>query len=194
MTDENWCLSGGADGADLAWGAAASACGHRVTHFSFSGARTSAPRDELVYLSPSLLVEADSHCAEANKALHRKYPPRSTTVQNLLRRSWYQVETAESVYAISTLVNGEVAGGTAWACRYFLDRHNSKPCACYVFDQEKCRWHQWRGLWEPIYEPPQPQSVWAGIGTRKLNSMGGLAIRVALDYWPQRKSVWLKNA
>ncbi len=67
----NVCLSGGADGADLVWGAEARRYGHKVLHFSFAGHRTQAPPDELVILSDNGLRRADPYLAKANARLKR---------------------------------------------------------------------------------------------------------------------------
>lgn len=188
MSESDYCLSGGADGSDLLWGKAAKAMGHHVVHFSFAGARTKADKDEIVILTAAQLRIADEVCLRANQMLHRRFPPRSTHVLNLLRRNWYQVETAQSLYAISSLVNGSVSGGTAWAVAFFLIQHKMAACAAYVFDQETCHWHQWTGAsWEPIYEPPMPEGIWAGIGTRNINIVGKLAICALMNYWPLHK-------
>jgi hypothetical protein len=179
---EHWCLSGGADGADLLWGKAAKANGHGVIHFSFAGHDSIAPLDELVYLNSTLLEQADEYCHKANQILHRHYPPHSEKIKNLLRRDWYQVESAGSCYAVSTFKKGEVAGGTAWALMMFLMKHNFAACPAYIFDQEMCCWFEWDGAWQRIYQPPKPTGIYAGIGIRKLNSLGRLAIRVLMDY------------
>ncbi len=82
----NVCLSGGADGADLVWGAEACRHGHKVRHFSFAGHRTQAPPDELVILSDNELRRADPYLAKANARLKRDWPPASQYAANLLRR------------------------------------------------------------------------------------------------------------
>jgi hypothetical protein len=179
---QHWCLSGGADQSDLLWGAAAKSRGHGVIHLSFAGHKTAAPTDGLVCLDATRLEQADEHCRLANEILHRTFPPRSKIVTNLLRRSWYQVETATSCYAISSIKDGQVVGGTAWAVTMFLLKNNLAACAAYVFDQEAGYWYRWDDGWRRIYEPPKPSDIYAGIGTRKLNFVGRLAIRVLMDY------------
>jgi hypothetical protein len=187
---ENWCLSGGADGADLMWGQAAKLAGHGLIHFSFDGAHSVAMKADVVRLSPAMLAAADPFCVQANATLHRQYPPRSKYVRRLLQRNWYQVESSESLYAISRIANGQVAGGTAWAVEMFLNINKRAACPAYVFDQEDCRWYQWNGAWETIYEPPRPRGIWTGIGSRKINVLGRLAIGASLDYWPGRMTIW----
>src|ERR1044072_8364987 len=126
--DGDWCLSGGAPGADLEWGLWAASKGHGVTHFSFVGHNTAAPDGQLVRLTEKQLKEADPHCRRANQTLGRKLPPRSQHSANLLRRDWYQARYAKSCYGVDTfglpadtklfsgaIVQGKVKGGTAWA-------------------------------------------------------------------------------
>lgn len=195
-SNANWCLSGGADGADIQWGMVAGSVGHGVIHFSFKGHATMAPPSEVVTLTERQMMEADSHCRRANKTLRRRFPAKSVKVTNLLRRDWFQVETAQSCYGISTferpleptipvgtvLRDLRVKGGTAWAVQMFIDRHHG-ACPCFVFDQVSCDWFQWVGDgWQRIYEPPRPTGIYAGVGARDLLPMGKLAIRVLLDY------------
>lgn len=206
----NWCLSGGADGADLQWAMTAGKAGHGVIHWSFEGHKTAAPISELVVLPTEQLLAADPYVKLANKTLQRTFPARANrkkygeaaerlanNINSLLRRNWYQVCFSKACYGISTFnlppftriaigddfePKRQVNGGTAWATQMFIDRHNGEACECYVFDQDACYWFQWQGKWVRIYEPPKPQEIWAGVGTRKLNSNGKLAIRVLMDY------------
>ena len=196
MTLEGWCLSGGADGADLLWGLTAMKLGHGVIHFSFAGARTNALPEQVHLLNKADLLAADPQCHLANKTLRRRFPAQSWYVTNLLRRDWYQVATAASCYAVSTLalppgptqplgtvVSGQVQGGTAWAVQMFIDRHQGAACACYLFDQVACHWYQWLDDgWTSIYEPPQPTGVYAGVGRRELLPLGKLATSMGCSY------------
>lgn len=182
---ENICLSGGADGADLQWGMTAGKAGHMVRHFSFRGHKSKAPDAEIAVLTPEQLVEADRHLEIANKTLKRRFPSQNEHVNNLLRRNYYQVNWAESVYAIATIERGLVTGGTAWAVQMFLDRFGGGPCAAYVYDQTVSKWFVWDGPqvgWSEIIEPPAPAGVWAGIGSRDLKQNGKDAIRALMSY------------
>lgn len=196
----NWCLSGGADGSDLQWGMTAGKAGHGVIHWGFKGHKSSAPKSEIVILPQSELDTADPHCAKANETLKRRWPPQWKNVGNLLRRNWFQVCFSESCYAVSTLkhvipgasipigaeaLNAIVQGGTGWAVQMFIDLHDGNACPCYVFDQDAGYWFEWKGVWVRIYEPPKPQGIWAGIGTRKIEFAGKLAIRTLMDYKPE---------
>ena len=192
----DWCLSGGAEGADLQWGMVAGHARHGVIHFSFAKHKTLAPSDEIVILTKQQLASADPFCKQANKTLKRRFPARSQLVTNLLRRDWFQVGVAESCYAVSTfeipitttmplgtvIRDVQVKGGTAWAVTMFIDRFQGQGCPCYLFDQELGQWFRWVGGWQCIYEPLKPSGIWAGIGARVLNKTGKLAIRVLMDH------------
>jgi hypothetical protein len=162
-----------------------------VTHFSFAGHRYKVPKRQLVVLTEAELAAADRYCRRANETLGRRYPPRSQLVHNLLRRNWYQVESARSCYAVSTFKDGEIDGGTAWAVQMFIDAHAPGPGRLYLFDQAICRWHEWLGdCWKPIYTAPPPSGVYAAVGTRELNIVGRLAINVLFDFWPKQHTLW----
>lgn len=186
---EHICLSGGAEGADLQWGMCAGQAGHTVVHWSFAGHRSRAPSVEVAVLSPEQLEAADEPCKAASKGIKRWFPPKSLFVRNLLRRNWYQVRDAERVYAVATLEDGIVSGGTAWATQMFIDRFGGAKCECYVFDQGTDAWYQWAGgervKWEHLPNgPPAPQGIWAGVGSRELSATGKAAIRALMGYTP----------
>jgi hypothetical protein len=174
-------LSGGADGADYEWGLAALEKGHDVIHWSFAGHKSKDPEHTHI-LTQDELLEADDRLLFANKSIRRQWPAKDNYINNLLRRNWYQVATAESLYAVSTLKkDGSVLGvngGTAWGIQLFLDRVGPRA-KIYFFDQYKNQWFVWDDGWEKeqiIYIPP-PSGVYAAIGTRNLNSDGLAAIK-----------------
>lgn len=179
---DNICLSGGAEGADLQFGMVSGSIGYSVIHWSFPGHKSNAPTQEIVVLSEEQLKIADEFCLKANEYLKRKYPPADNYTRNLLRRNYFQIAWSNSVYAISTIKDNMVEGGTAWAIAMFLDKFEYKSCDCYVFCQEVGYWFKWDGEWKKIYEPPTPKNIFAGIGTRKLNFNGKLAIRTLMNY------------
>lgn len=177
MQDNNdpVCCSGGADGADYAWGVEAAKHGHGVMHFVFSGHKSKAPKHQLVCLDEQQLTVANEHVARANDTLKRSWPPKSRFVGNLLRRNYYQVIWSGSLYAIGTFdKNGGVAGGTAWAVEMMKNLHPEGKI--YFYDQKRGNWAQWKGGWFSIIKPPKPEGIWAGIGTRDLNEKGTKAI------------------
>lgn len=192
----HWCLSGGANGADLYWGEVAESLGHGVIHYSFVDHNTQAPVHTLARLTQQQLLEADPYCRQANKTLRRRFPTSSRRTTNLLRRDWYQVRIANSCYAVShfqpvrrtviplgaVVSDVQIKGGTAWAIAMFIQRHNGYTCPCFFFDQILCYWFNWIGDgWQRIYEPPSPTThLYAGIGARELLPMGKLAIKVLM--------------
>ena len=184
VMDQPICLSGGADGADLQFGMCAGTAGHYVVHWSFKGARSDAPESELAVLTDAQLLEADPYLHRANQVLKRSFPARWPSTNSLLRRNWYQVKDSERVYAVSTIKDGIVQGGTAWAVQMFIDRFDGEACEAYVFDQVVGSWFKWNGAkWQIMNnDPPTPKGVWTGIGTRKLNPRGKEAIRRLLGY------------
>ncbi len=173
--DKPVCCSGGALGADLAWGIAAHAAGHDVIHFIFRNHHSTADPKQLHVLTQDQLLVADGHLVKANKTLRRKWPVSNDFVANLLRRNYYQVVYSDSLYAISSFDGyGMVKGGTAWAVQMMIDIHpNAK---IYVFDQQVERWFQWKGAWMPSMQPPAPDGLYAAIGSRELTAAGLRAI------------------
>jgi hypothetical protein len=190
VTLENICLSGGADNSDLQWGMMAGRLGHKVVHWSFQGHRTDAPPAELVQLSQNQLEEADRFIERANRAIRRNWPSRTTSTNNLLRRNWYQVKDTGAVYAVGNMEDRAIKGGTAWAVQMYMDRflYDGEPlekCQLYFYDQTTFVWWQWRGQWEiRVSQPPMPQGVWTGIGTRDLTSDGKWMIRKVMGGYP----------
>jgi hypothetical protein len=184
---ENICFSGGAAGADHAWGLMALDRGHNLIHFSFNGHKTSSSSN-IELLSKTQLLEADVRLIEAAKSMRRRYPSQKEGVNNLLRRNWYQVRFAERVYAISKLVDDDpgklkIAGGTAWAATMYVDRwyeeRNFPECELYLFDMNTNKWMQWWETWKEIKEPPAPHGRYAGIGSRDITDEGIRAIFTA---------------
>lgn len=174
---ENICLSGGAKGADLCWGEYAKKAGHSVIHFSFAGHSTAAKKTDVVILTEDELLAADEACKAASKRIKRWFPPHKLFIRNLLRRNWYQVKDAERVYAVASIIEGIVSGGTSWAVAMFIDRFNGKACECYVYDQITFSWFVWDGKWKWIINPPEPPfGIWAGIGSRELSGDGDMAM------------------
>jgi hypothetical protein len=175
MIMTNICMSGGAEGADLEWGAAAVRAEHQVIHWSFAGHRTRAPKEQVVILTEDELRQAEVHLGRANRVLGRRFPPASTYALNLLRRDWFQAAKAEAAYAVTELSQqGQVKGGSAWAIQMLRDCRPDAPV--YLFEQNLGIWLMWRDGWRTAGSTPPPRGIWAGIGTRALNECGRAAI------------------
>lgn len=180
--DRPICLTGGADGADLQWGMCAGARGDMVVHWSFDGHRTRAPISERAVLTASQLAEADPALIKAAVYLQRKFPPTNDYSRSLLQRNWFQVRDAASLYAVAPLKPLGIDGGTAWAVAMFLGRFSFNACAAYLFDLTTSTWRVWDGnIWTET-NPPPPNGVWAGIGSRVLPASGKAAIRDILGW------------
>lgn len=180
---DNICLSGGAEGADLQWGMNAGRAGQSVIHWSFEKHKCHAPEVETVRLTEDQLSVADPFLARANETLKRRWPASNPYVGNLLRRNYYQIAWAEAVYAVGEMKNGEIQGGTAWATQMYMDRFlrdgtDLTLARLYFYNQATRTWMFWNGIWQTLIgAPPTPAGVWAGIGSRDLQDHGKWAIR-----------------
>jgi hypothetical protein len=177
ISNENVCLSGGADGADVAWGNCAAMIGHEVVHWSFPGHSSQAPEDQLVRLDDEQLKAGDEALRDAARALGNNMPQRPA-VARLLRRNYYQVAWSQACYAVTFMEHGrQASGGTVWATTMFRQLHPENN-ELYIFDQNRDVWLQWNGeSWDLIDMPPRPTGVWAGIGARHLTQSGYDAIQ-----------------
>jgi hypothetical protein len=92
---------------------------------------------------------------------------------NLLARNWCQVKYSDATYAIGEIKSNKVSGGTGWACSMSI--LEDKPL--YVFDQNKEQWYFWNVDKFEVCVTPKLTKNFAGIGTRKINDSGIVAIR-----------------
>jgi hypothetical protein len=178
------CFSGGANGADHAWGLMALEKKHDLIHFTFSGHKPAVDKN-LQLLSEHELKTADPYVLHASKFMKRKYPSNKEHVNNLIRRNWYQIRFAERIYAIANFLQEDpgtlkISGGTAWAATMYVDRwymeKNFKECELYLFDMQSNTWMQWWETWKTIERPPIPYGRYAGIGSRDISDEGIRAI------------------
>jgi hypothetical protein len=176
------CLSGGADGADLAWGLSAENLGHAVIHWSFVGHPSRAPENLIVRLSEEELKLGDDALRQAAIPIGRKLPL-GRPINPLLQRDYYQVAWSEACYAVTFMENNAVSpGGTAWATTMFTQLHPESR-RLYVFDQTRGAWFQYNGdTFDQIDSPPRPSGIWAGVGSRNLLPNGREAIRRLMRY------------
>ena len=173
----NVCFSGGAKGADVAWGIAAEQAGHDVIHFSFAGHKAGTT-ENLHELTIDELLRANDHVKRACKSLNRPYQPNKPWFK-LLQRNWYQINQTERVYAITEiqpLANSRscVKGGTGYAIEMAIDLGIRD---IHVFDQVKGLWYYWCcSHWLADNKPETPYGLWTGIGSRDINDTGLQAI------------------
>jgi hypothetical protein len=111
------------------------------------------------------------------------FPTNIDSVNNLLRRNWYQVAWTNAVYAVGRIDERyRIDGGTAWAVQMYIDRficdgEDPKTCRLYFFNEISRKWLKWENEWRVLEElPPMPSGLWTGIGTRKLTLDGQSAI------------------
>ncbi len=166
----NICFSGGAIGADTAFGLIADKVGHRVVHYVFSGKYGRG--DFRFILTSTQLLVADPFLREANQTLQRgSFDSYYEYTKNLLRRNYYQIKDTERVYAVSYLDDEQkVEGGTGWAVQMAIDKCVPE---IYLFNQYDLRWYQGiseppldKYQWRPVDKlPPRPHGLYTGIGS-----------------------------
>lgn len=167
-------FSGGATGAEAAFGEAAERWGLQETNFSFEGHTACARKRGVVQLSEMDLKKGDFSIVYAS---HRLSRPLSEipNVQRIMQTIWHQISSANEVFVVGEIEPaGTVRGGTGWGAE--LARIWRKRLV--VFDQGRGGWHRWTGTsWERSSEPPLITSdAFAGIGTMKLSPEGRAAI------------------
>jgi hypothetical protein len=163
--------SGGAIGADTVWDKIGKEFGMvNNKHYYFEGFKTPSGNTAIPV---SLKNEADEKLNAANKTLGRKFPTSKEYVDNLLRRNWWQVKNSDAVFAISSITDNKVNGGTGWAVHMAIAEN--KPV--YVFDQIQGKWFTWQNNAFIETSTPTLTKNFAGIGTRGINEQGKQAIR-----------------
>lgn len=158
--------SGGAIGSDSAWDEIGKEFGMVNNKHYYYGTRT--PKGNTL-LTNKEFQEGKEMVLIANKTLHRK----PEVYMNLLARNWMQVKNSDAIYAIGTITNNIVDGGTGWAVQMAIDA--GKPV--FIFDQNENWWFVWNGItFIPTNIPILTQNF-AGIGTRNITEVGKQAIR-----------------
>ena len=165
-------LSGGANGAESAFGEAAERWGLDEINFSFAGHETTRRRG-VVELTEAELERGSVSEAYIQAQLHRSFPE-TKTFQRLLKSIWHQVSTAGEVFVIGEILDDDtVKGGTGWGAE--LAKHLNKPL--HVYDQTKNAWFRWYGYgWTPVDAPRIRRMRFTGAGTRFLSESGRQAI------------------
>ena len=187
METKHLCQSGGAIGADTAFGEAAYKAGHYTVHYAFNNMNTKCKENEktkILRLELSDLLEGDKALREAQKTLigndgkKRRYPTSSVYVNNLLRRNYHQIKRTNAVYAVSrlTLDKRHVEGGTGWAIEMAIHK---RILSIFVFDTNGSQWYIYSydlSQFVPEYSVPRPDGIYTGIGSRELPENGKQAI------------------
>ena len=165
--------SGGARGAEAAFGEVAERYGVAEATFSFDGHERVRHRG-LRLLSESDLRLGDVSLRYISHHLGREFPS-TPMVRRIIQSIWHLIRPCQQVFAIGQIQpDHTVRGGTGWGAE--LARRWKKEL--YVFDQRECSWFQWSGtLWEnavPVIEA----HMFAGIGTAHLHESGREAIEL----------------
>lgn len=166
--------SGGALGADYEWGKASELLNCKINHYYIEGFKTKYGNIPIPHKES---LKADIHLHKANERLKRKFPTTDDFVNSLLRRNYWQVKNSDAIYAISTIKNNIVQGGTGWACQMAINLKKD----VFVFDQDKCKWYYWDLFKFEEIDTPILTKNFAGIGTRKINENGKNAIKEIFD-------------
>jgi len=160
-------FSGGAPGAEAAFGACAERHGIEEVNFTFDGHGIDRHRGVRV-LNHEELLAGDVSLEYVSRLMHRRYTE-SPTLRRVLQTLWYQVNNGQEIYVVGAIQDDDtVRGGTGWGAEFA--KLCNKPL--FVFDQEKNRWCRWTGsAWEPLAGADSPVIThphFTGTGTRTL--------------------------
>jgi len=158
-------FSGGAPGAEAAFGGSAERHGVEEVNFTFEGHKMARHRGVRV-LNHEELQSGDVSLAYVSQLMHRRYTD-APTIRRVLQTLWYQVNHGQEIYVVGTILDdGTVRGGTGWGAEFA--KLCNKPL--FVFDQDQDGWFEWtgdawaarRGSESPIVTHPH----FTGTGTR----------------------------
>jgi hypothetical protein len=168
-------FSGGAAGAEEAFGACAEAHGVEEVNFTFDGHKIARLRGVRV-LNHEELQAGDVSLEYVSRLMNRRYAD-APTIRKVLQTLWYQVNNGQEIYVVGAILDdGTVRGGTGWGAEFA--KLCNKPL--HVFDQEKDRWFTWTGSeWQPRTSNDGPVVThvhFTGTGTRNLRPNSKRAI------------------
>jgi hypothetical protein len=168
-------FSGGAPGAETAFGEAAERYGIEEVNFTFEAHPMGRSRGVRM-LNHEELLAGDVSLEYVSRLMNRRYTE-AAKIRKILQTLWYQVNHGQEIYVVGTVLpDGTVRGGTGWGAEFA--KLCNKPL--FVFDQEKDCWDRWTGTeWAvctgrdlPIVTHPH----FTGTGTRQLHDNGRKAI------------------
>ena len=168
-------FSGGAPGAEAAFGEAAERHGVEEVNFTFDGHRISRARG-IRMLNHEELQAGDVSLEYVSRLMKRRFTD-ARAIRRILQTLWYQVNNGQEIYVIGTVLpDGTVRGGTGWGAEFA--KLCNKPL--HVFDQEKNCWERWTGedwaVCDAASEPVITHPHFTGTGTRGLQDNGRRAI------------------
>ncbi|MEZ4239985.1 MAG: hypothetical protein R3F59_28310 [Myxococcota bacterium] len=164
--------SGGAAGAEAAFGAAAERWGAHEVNFTFEGHIQARTRGRYE-LSPKELAVGDVSLAYVSKRLNRNYNDKGGLIRGVLQTLWHMVSRSQQVFVVGLIQeDGTVVGGTGWSVE--LARMWSRDL--WVFDQARTGWFRWDGVGWTSGVPNVTAMHLCGTGTRYLSPAGKTAI------------------
>jgi hypothetical protein len=168
-------FSGGAPGAEAAFGACAEHHGVEEVNFTFDGHKVDRHRGVRM-LNHEELQAGDVSLEYVSRLMHRRYTD-APTIRRILQTIWYQVNSGQEIYVVGTVLDdGTVQGGTGWGAEFA--KLCNKPL--FVFDQNQNTWFAWTGSdWQRrgTSEAPVITHIhFTGTGTRTLKDNGRAAI------------------
>src|SRR5258705_980551 len=156
-------FSGGAPGAEAAFGACAEGHGIEEVNFTFDGRKIDRHRGVRV-LNHEELQSGDVSLEYVGRLVHRRYTD-SPTIRKVLQTLWYQINNGQEIYVVGTILDDKtVRGGTGWGAEFA--KLCNKPL--FVFDQEKDGWFEWTGRdWKSLGKaaPTITHPHFTGTGT-----------------------------
>jgi hypothetical protein len=172
--------SGGAPGAEAAFGAHAERYGIDEVNFTFEG-HTLVRHRGLRVLNHEELLAGDISLEYVSRLMNRRYTE-GPTLRKILQTIWYQVNNGQEIYVVGHIEeDNTVRGGTGWGAEFA--KLCNKPLS--VFDQARDGWFTWSGCdWTkrtsddlPVVTHPHI----TGTGTRVLEENGARAIAELFD-------------
>jgi hypothetical protein len=179
-SDDCILFSGGAPGAEAAFGAAAERHGVEEVNFTFEGHKMARTRGVRV-LNHEELQAGDVSLNYVSKLMHRRYTD-APTIRRVLQTLWYQVNHGQEIYVIGAILEDDtVRGGTGWGAEFA--KLCNKPL--FVFDQDRDGWFEWTGdAWTPRKGSDLPVIThphFTGTGTRNPSASALKAIEELFD-------------
>ena len=168
-------FSGGAPGAETAFGAAAERHGVEEVNFTFENHKMGRTRGVRM-LNHEELQAGDISLSYVSKLMHRRYSD-APTIRRVLQTLWYQVNNGQEIYVVGAVLDdGTVRGGTGWGAEFA--KLCNKPL--FVFDQDRDAWFRWNeSSWAPATGDAAPaigHAHFTGTGTRNLRDNSRRAI------------------
>ncbi len=168
-------FSGGAAGAEAAFGERAERYGIDEVNYTFEG-HADVRRRGLRVLNHEELLAGDVSLEYVSRLMNRRYTE-GPVLRKILQTIWYQVNSGQEIYVIGHIEDDKtVRGGTGWGAEFA--KLCNKPLS--VFDQARDGWFTWTGKdWVRRTSDDQPRVTHphiTGTGTRRLEDNGRAAI------------------